>query len=650
MKNIISLLLSVFLTVQATAQSFTTTQKQEMDAPNFLPNGGCENGYYKWNPYVDAAGTSPVDGVGGLPSLGFTVSQTSPLAGKSSCIITHSLNLQGQGVSMPFTIDSSAKGKVITITGTYQLTGTYSGGTTSTDSDVTLWVYDIDNGTLIQPTGYKLNGAVAGVPYDILATFQASSNATNYRLIFHLGTTSSSSFTLKFDNMYAGYRKGIIAPAMSDWQAYTPTISGYGTVTNVNFLWRRNGANLEVIGTFTTGTLAASLQTFTLPTGLSIGTMPISNTTGQAGPIIGKIGGSGAGTANGFMLTATATSTSTVYAGSNSSGTQITTPANGNVGAIAANNSASVNFSVPIQGWSSNSVGSADSDTRVVAATLRQQNTGTVPASTTKLAFAETKLDTHGAWSTDTYTVQVPGIYRINVTASISPAASTGGTYFGAIYSNGVAQSTSIGVGLPAIGQQYTGAIETQLSLKAGDTIDYRHSQNTGNTVNIVVIHMNITRISGPAQIQPTETVSFRAYKNGNQSGVNPNNTSVKINIDTVTRDTHGSFSTANNRYVIPVSGTYIFTGNIGVVSTNVLASPYSCAFAKNGSVYIFSNRTTPPANQQFGISCTSDAQFYVAGDFVELFLYGSGNNSASTLTAIGASTDTWFSGYRVGN
>lgn len=49
------------------------------------------------------------------------------------------------------------------------------------------------------------------------------------------------------------------------WQSYTPTFTGFGTVSNVEFQWRQNGENVEVRGKFTSGTSTATEARFTLP-------------------------------------------------------------------------------------------------------------------------------------------------------------------------------------------------------------------------------------------------------------------------------------------------------------------------------------------------------------------------------------------------
>lgn len=60
----------------------------------------------------------------------------------------------------------------------------------------------------------------------------------------------------------------IITPAKSsltEWIQYTPTFSGYGTVTNIDFWYRRLGDSIQIMGKATTGTVAASEAQIGLP-------------------------------------------------------------------------------------------------------------------------------------------------------------------------------------------------------------------------------------------------------------------------------------------------------------------------------------------------------------------------------------------------
>ena len=53
----------------------------------------------------------------------------------------------------------------------------------------------------------------------------------------------------------------------SNWQSYTPSFGGFGSTSEVDFKWRRNGSNMEIQGYFAYGSAAASMAFFNLPSG-----------------------------------------------------------------------------------------------------------------------------------------------------------------------------------------------------------------------------------------------------------------------------------------------------------------------------------------------------------------------------------------------
>lgn len=116
------------------------------------------------------------------------------------------------------------------------------------------------------------------------------------------------------------------------------------------------------------------------------------------------------------------------------------------------------------------------------------------------------------------------------------------------------------------------------------------------------------------------------------QTGVNPNNSAVKIALNTVGVDTHGAVDTTNNRYTVPVSGQYNFSAGAGVSSTNVLNNSYFLQLYKNGVSLENLDFITASTGVQFTLkgSTTVTAN---AGDYFEIFLFGAGNNSSSTLS-----------------
>lgn len=140
---------------------------------------------------------------------------------------------------------------------------------------------------------------------------------------------------------------------VTDWVAYTPTISGFGSCTTVSFFWRRCGDSMEVQGFFTSGTVAASLGTFTLPNSLIIDTakMTVANTTANAGQIVGN---AMADSTNQWLslVTATGTSTALVYI-TTYPGTASGLVPNFPNQTFSNTTKISIRFVIPISGWTS---------------------------------------------------------------------------------------------------------------------------------------------------------------------------------------------------------------------------------------------------------------------------------------------------------
>jgi len=136
---------------------------------------------------------------------------------------------------------------------------------------------------------------------------------------------------------------------VSDWLEYTPTFQGFGTPTNVKFFYRRNGASLDVYGSFIVGVTSATEPRIGLPNSLTIA---ISNTS-NAVNIVGQFARGSATTLTSFSVLAT-NGDNFVNLGTNLSGNSalaLIAPAASSI--IGDGESVSFEFSVPIQGWSS---------------------------------------------------------------------------------------------------------------------------------------------------------------------------------------------------------------------------------------------------------------------------------------------------------
>lgn len=133
--------------------------------------------------------------------------------------------------------------------------------------------------------------------------------------------------------------------------AWTPTITGFGTASNVSGFWERVGKDMIGQVTFTAGTVAASTASLSLPSGAVIDSaqLSISNTTAAAGPLVGRWTANTANPQRTDAVTATATSTTLIYAGGPQTSTPLV-PATGSSSFASAAITA-VEFRVPISEW-----------------------------------------------------------------------------------------------------------------------------------------------------------------------------------------------------------------------------------------------------------------------------------------------------------
>lgn len=102
-------------------------------------------------------------------------------------------------------------------------------------------------------------------------TYLDTDSSTSYTVHF-TKTAGTGSATLVITNIIFGPGIQPQGAVIEEWQSYTPTIVGAGTVSNVTLFYRRIGSEMEIDGYFQTGTTAASTPTISLPYGTSINT------------------------------------------------------------------------------------------------------------------------------------------------------------------------------------------------------------------------------------------------------------------------------------------------------------------------------------------------------------------------------------------
>lgn len=524
---------------------------------NYILNPDAESNTNGWVTYQDAAASRPVNGVGGSPTVTFTRSTSSPLRNNANFLFTKdAANRQGEGVSYDFTIARADQAKVMQISFDYEIgSGVYSGGTSSTDSDLIAYIYDVTNSQLIEPSGFKLDGAVVGTQYQFRGNFQTNSNSTSYRLILHVATTSASAYTVKIDNVIVGPQLSALSGSITTArQSYTPalTSSGGGAVTlngtgMVNSgHWFRDGSDMvvEVVirnGTGGAASGSAGILKIGIPTGYSADLTMLTSDT-----VLGSEVGDNSTT---FPSVIDNTGVFFVF-----SATELSVAKLGSSGITVADIVAGYTFNItarfPIVGWGATQTLSSDTDTRVVAfKALKTASQIIAGDNIITFSSGDVVQDTHGGFNDagDKYTIPISGYYKISAFSLVPSGA--GGFTIG--YKIDGTTSVSLSDGFQsAVGAQTWGGADT-VYLTSGQYVQMRI--NSGGSFG--AFKFIVERLSGPSQIAASETIALNAYQAAAQNINDVTATTIKY--DTPTFDTHGMLNATTGVVTVPAPGIY---------------------------------------------------------------------------------------------
>jgi hypothetical protein len=540
-----------------------------------------------WATYADAADVIPVDGTGGSPNVTWTLTTTTPLRGVSSFLLTKdgSANRQGQGVSYDFTIDRADRFNVQRISFEYEIaSGTfdYGDGTVATPSELRVFIYDITNGVLIEPTQTLLDGSGK-----YFSEFQAS-DSTSYRLILHIARTLTNNWTFEADNFSVGPRELALArgPIMTDWATFTPSDTSYtwGSLTSTSWRWRRIGQDIEVqfhgqMGGAVTSGIFFSPQEY-LPPGLTTDLTSINATMPMGAWYVDDVSAaSSADNAGGVIMVQSGNGQIVFLMGTTAadilSATQPMT--------WAANDIFSFSVKVPILGWGSNTVTSSDSGTRVVALTARRASSNQTVSSTsaTDVIYNSIIKDTHGMLNTSTGIVTVPesGFYSIKANAEY-------GSYTANETSNLIIQvnGTTIAASDKQINAtSFFHGVGADYYLNANDQIkiQVQSPTDTSYTINNSVrTNLSIFKIQSPQSIGMADRVGCK-YTSATTTVGTSTGTVV---YPTKVYDYTNSYNTSTGAFTCPIAGIYHVIGTMsGTTQSSALNTSVGLRIAKGG-------------------------------------------------------------------
>lgn len=602
---------------------------------NLISNGTFDVNATGWSAYADAAGTRPVDGTGGSPTVTGTRTTSTPLFGAGSGLLTKdAANRQGQGISYDFTVSPAHRAKVLNITFDYIVgSGTFVAGSNSSDSDVIVYIYDVTNSTLIEPSSFRLLSNSSTIADKFSATFQTSVTGSSYRLILHCASTSSSAYTLKFDNVSVSPSVYVYGTNITAWKAYTPTFAGFGTVSNINVFSRRVGDSLEVQGFFQTGTNTGVAATMSLAYGTSTG-LVVDGSKVVSGTVLG-VGGEGNQSTTYFSSAVTSAGTQAYVRFSRQTSTvNNLTSVNGND--IPNSTYISVKFTVPIVGWDAVSQSADGYEGRVIVVGANK-NTGN-HTSTGNLqdvaSWPTVFVDNCSIFNTTTGVITVPRAGVAEVYGAVGFSANGTGIRYATIVQSGSVSRTYFGqqvVGSASIAG--TSPFYAKFPVQAGDTIKLQALQSSGGNLNYdATTYLYFSMDQGAANISATELISMRATT-ANTSIANSTVTTVAYS--SVAHDTHNAYNTSTGIYTVPAPGIYRIKGQAH--ATNSFTSPsigrhWLMLIKKNGTDIAANGtlvQTTSTLSDHFYFICDTEVSC-VTGDQLKVDCYQNINASTS--------------------
>ncbi len=555
---------------------------------NYITGGDAESGTTGFATYADAAGTVPVDGTGGSPNITFATTPTDPLRGDNSFLITKdAVNRQGQGVSYDFTIAREDRGNTLQIDYSLEITsGTYVTG------DLAIYIYDVTNGRLIQPSAYQVENTGVGTNAQPL-TFQTNIDSVSYRLIVHTASTSALAYTVKLDSIKIGPSNTAQGPPQTDWIAYTPAVTAIsGTLTNytVQGLWRQKGdsADYKIRLVFTGSPGTWSNPLFSLPTGQVI------DDTKIPGGSIGGYNDENWGTAvdSGTQSYKSAarpyTTTTLIMQQLFVSGSTVVLNSYSQASPFTWVSGDEIEFTiknVPIVGWSSNTVVSSSANVRPLVVIANAPSAGS-HSSETIIAFTESS-DSHGAFNSNTFTAPIPGWYQFDVGALTGSFASssTGAIQLGYKISGGSTTRFAWTTNNGATTNFWVGGSGT-VYLTAGQTLAFYST--SASTITYAQGLMSIRKVDGPSQIQAGNLVVARYTTAAGQS-TNGTGSATLIDFGTKDFDLLNSVTTgASWKFTAPAPGYYEMCAMILLSATTGWADTEAMEVTiyKNGSAH----------------------------------------------------------------
>jgi hypothetical protein len=533
---------------------------------NYITNSDLEANDDGYDTFDDAS--AYVDGTGGTASnLTLTRNNTSPIKGSGDLKLVQDAVASPaalyEGFSYDFTIDKGMQAQ--------KLTGSFwydASDADYVDDDIRIFVYDVTNSQIIRVNGEDIKGG-KGVHY---FQFQTAPDSTSYRVSFMVNQENTNGFDIYFDQIAVGPTKLARGTIVTNWEDFTPTGSWVSNTT-YSGRYRRVGSDMEIQYKIElSGAPTATALDINLPSGLAIDSSKIyltsSTFTGSGYVRDDGVASYAAGTA----YIGNASSLRVVYYRDTSGETTTTSVTQTAPVTLGSSDSITLEATVPISGWTADSVMSEDLGGRDIQARFyRSSNQSITTATETKIQLDSVNYDTTASFDNTTnydYTIPESGYYdvlaQVNIGNTSSSTVSANQRAFVTYKTNGGSEHT---LGGKRLSGGFTGVWNFDLSgsdkryFDKDDVLTFFVEHNLGSNVKVGSssddnTFVAINKSATPQTMLETETVAARYTTN---AGLSIGAGGADIIYEDLISDTHNAYNTANGDYVFPVTGCYMY-------------------------------------------------------------------------------------------
>lgn len=528
---------------------------------NYIENYDAELNTDDWTVYRNTTDGDTPDDFGGTPNGDFTWTRitSGQLRGDGSFRLTKTANnRQGHGIYYQFELADIDLAR--------QLTASLEVLTSANYADEDIRVFLVTSNVSNFASGININYFV---PDEILAgkgsfLSYVQTHATDKyaRLCIHFATTNANALTADFDTITFGPSNIQYGQPLTDWESYTPSFQGLGTVTGIDFKYRRVGNILEVRGFFNPGSSTSAEAQATLPPGLVID--PDIGPSGQ--PVACGEFAQSAASATQYNVIATGGDTFFNFSKQEAARDYLS-PINGDVFVSTPRNCSFIAW-VPIKGWGVTKQLANVENQRLIDIFYRGNNGESLTANVTKIVWDTKIRDSHGAWDGEKFTapykctVNVTGVVRTDVVSSGYDAFIGNTRHLG-----GISRDT----------ESVVSPISFTVTLEKGEELNIRSIANIQLSDNDTYHWIKIVSFQGNQQAMLGEKIFCHAYGNSSSS------TSLgDFRFENVALDSHGAWDNVNMRYILPETGVYRYS--ITAVKTAVTNSEHFAYVKKNGT------------------------------------------------------------------